>query len=73
MPTGGRLFYRRLNFNICFNLALLLAAAMLLIHFVSMGMAQRQMIRIKTTEGMLLIQAIGQALQSPEGDRKSVV
>lgn len=68
MPTGGRLFYRRLNFNICFNLALLLAAAMLLIHFVSMGMAQRQMIRIKATEGMLLIQAIGQALQSPEGN-----
>lgn len=41
---------------------------MLLIHFVSMGMAQRQMIRIKTSEGMLLIQAIEQTLQSSEGD-----
>ena len=56
------MFYRRLNFNICFNLALLLAVAMLLIDFVSIGVAQRLLIKNKAAEGKLLIKAIEQRL-----------
>lgn len=61
-PSRGRVYYRRLNFNICFNLALLLASAMLLIDFVSIGISQRLLIKNKATEGKLLIKAIEQRL-----------